>query len=151
MYVRVRKHTSVCVSLCMGAHESPSFNRRSLYTSSSPPPFALALPSQPSTSPRLVSNDFPPSYPDSGTHPWGTASPFLSSEHRRLPSIGATLIPASWRFHVKRNRTEIRWEENSHVEINLSRFPVVHNMFLKFIPKVLHPLFDACLPFVHKV
>lgn len=35
-------------------------------------PYALALPSQPSTSPRLVSNDFPPSYPDSGTHPWGT-------------------------------------------------------------------------------
>lgn len=119
------KSTSVCVGLCMGAHESPSFNRRSLYVLSPFPPFALALPSQPSTSPRLVSNDFPPSYPDSGTHPWGTASPSsLSSEHhRRPPSIGATLIPASWRCHVRRNRMEMRWKENSHAETSLSSFP----------------------------
>lgn len=72
------------------------------------PPYALALPSQPSTSLRLVSNDFPPSYPDSGTHPWGTASPlphhlFLSSTpfraapptsfHRRHPDSGKLALP----------------------------------------------------------
>lgn len=75
---------------------------------SSHPPYALALPSQPSTSPRLVSNDFPPSYPDSGTHPWGTASPFPSctsssstpfrapppaSFHRRHPDSGKPALP----------------------------------------------------------
>jgi len=62
-----------------------------------PAPLVVALPSQPSTSPRLVSNDFPPSYPDSGTHPWGTASPLFripppTSLHRRHPYSGKLVL-----------------------------------------------------------
>lgn len=60
--IRVCVHVWVCI--CVRA-------RISLFLSSL---FLVSLPSQPSTSPRLVSNDFPPSYPDSGTHPWGNPS-----------------------------------------------------------------------------
>jgi len=98
--VRARARARVCVCGCarISLFQAAESLRRL------PPlaPLALALPSQPSTSPRLVSNDFPPSYPDSGTHPWGTASPLFripppTSLHRRHPYSGKLVL-----LHVRR-------------------------------------------------
>lgn len=96
----VRVCTSMRVFACVSLYGCA---RLSLFQAveflhSPPPSSSLVLPSQPSTSPRLVSNDFPPSYPDSGTHPWGTASspaPLPFSLFLSLPGTTANLLPST--------------------------------------------------------
>lgn len=77
-------------------------------------PYALALPSQPSTSPRLVSNDFPPSYPDSGTHPWGTiplravpSTPFHCRHPWFLQAAALTWAEFGWNRTIDRRMGKI--------------------------------------------
>jgi len=106
MHVRMRERV-VCVCVCVcGCARISLFQAAESLRRHPAAPLALALPSQPSTSPRLVSNDFPPSYPDSGTHPWGTASPLFripppTSLHRRHPYSG--------KLALLRARREPRW------------------------------------------